>query len=89
MIPADAEQSHAPNDKDSETGIQRNFWFALNEKRPLFFFAGLWTLGMEFARSRKIRAFERSVVPIAQRRAGPRSPEPETAQEQRPLSRNF
>lgn len=24
-------------------GIQRNFWFARNEDRPLFFFAGLWT----------------------------------------------
>lgn len=30
-------------DKDPETGIQRNYWFALNEDRPLFFFAGLWT----------------------------------------------
>ncbi|MBZ9679631.1 SOS response-associated peptidase [Mesorhizobium sp. CO1-1-2] len=38
-----AEPSPKPNDKDSETGIQRNFWFALNEERPLFFFAGLWT----------------------------------------------
>jgi putative SOS response-associated peptidase YedK len=39
-----AEPSPTPNDKDPETGgIQRNFWFALNEDRPLFFFAGLWT----------------------------------------------
>ncbi|AZO59691.1 SOS response-associated peptidase [Mesorhizobium sp. M1A.F.Ca.IN.022.06.1.1] len=38
-----AEPSPTPNDKDPETGIQRNFWFALNEERPLFFFAGLWT----------------------------------------------
>ncbi|MER9970533.1 SOS response-associated peptidase [Mesorhizobium sp. M0060] len=38
-----AEPSPTPGDKDSETGIQRNFWFALNEDRPLFFFAGLWT----------------------------------------------
>jgi putative SOS response-associated peptidase YedK len=38
-----AEPSPTPNDKDPETGgIQRNFWFALNEERPLFFFAGLW-----------------------------------------------
>ncbi|TGQ29034.1 SOS response-associated peptidase [Mesorhizobium sp. M00.F.Ca.ET.216.01.1.1] len=28
---------------DPETGIKRNYWFALNEDRPLFFFAGLWT----------------------------------------------
>jgi putative SOS response-associated peptidase YedK len=39
-----AEPSPTPNDKDPETGgIQRNCWFALNEDRPLFFFAGLWT----------------------------------------------
>ncbi|MER8816441.1 SOS response-associated peptidase [Mesorhizobium sp. M0965] len=38
-----AEPSPTPGDKDSETGIQRNFWFALSEDRPLFFFAGLWT----------------------------------------------
>ena len=30
-------------DKDPETGIQRNYWFALDESLPLFFFAGLWT----------------------------------------------
>lgn len=38
-----AEPSPTPGDKDPETGIQRNFWFALSEDRPLFFFAGLWT----------------------------------------------
>ncbi|TPJ34440.1 SOS response-associated peptidase [Mesorhizobium sp. B2-8-3] len=38
-----AEPSPKPNDKDPETGIQRNCWFALNGDRPLFFFAGLWT----------------------------------------------
>ncbi|MFC3326181.1 SOS response-associated peptidase [Mesorhizobium cantuariense] len=38
-----AEPSPTPGDKDPETGIQRNYWFALNQDRPLFFFAGLWT----------------------------------------------
>ncbi|KQZ95866.1 hypothetical protein ASD64_18325 [Mesorhizobium sp. Root157] len=38
-----AEPSPTPSDKDPETGIQRNFWFALSKERPLFFFAGLWT----------------------------------------------
>lgn len=38
-----AEPSPKDGDKDPETGIQRNFWFARNEERPLFFFAGLWT----------------------------------------------
>ncbi|WP_245446377.1 hypothetical protein [Mesorhizobium kowhaii] len=38
-----AEPSPVENDKDSETGIQGNYWFALNEDRPLFFLAGLWT----------------------------------------------
>jgi putative SOS response-associated peptidase YedK len=39
-----AEPSPTPGDKDPETGgIQRNYWFALNEDRRLFFFAGLWT----------------------------------------------
>lgn len=28
--------------KDPETGIKKNYWFAINEDRPLFFFAGLW-----------------------------------------------
>lgn len=36
-----AEPSPTPNDKDPETGIQRNYWFARSEDRPLFFFAGL------------------------------------------------
>ncbi|MER9424452.1 hypothetical protein NKI88_18625 [Mesorhizobium sp. M0317] len=35
-----SEPSPTPGDKDPETGIQR-IWFALNEDRPLFFFAGL------------------------------------------------
>ena len=38
-----AEPSPTPGDKDPETGIQRNFWFARDETLPLFFFAGLWT----------------------------------------------
>ncbi len=38
-----AEPSPTPGDKDPETGIQRNVWFALSEDRPLFFFAGFWT----------------------------------------------
>lgn len=38
-----AEPSPEEKDKDPETGIQRNYWFALSEDRPLFFFAGLWT----------------------------------------------
>lgn len=38
-----AEPSPASNDKDPETGIQRNYWFARDESRPLFFFAGFWT----------------------------------------------
>ena len=38
-----AEPSPKPGDKDPDTGIQRNYWFALSEERPLFFFAGLWT----------------------------------------------
>ncbi|ANT50946.1 SOS response-associated peptidase [Mesorhizobium amorphae] len=38
-----AEPSPTPGQKDPETGVQRNYWFALGEERPLFFFAGLWT----------------------------------------------
>ncbi|MGX5840791.1 SOS response-associated peptidase [Mesorhizobium sp. ArgA1] len=38
-----AEPSPTPNDKDPETGIQRNYWFARDESRPLFFFGGFWT----------------------------------------------
>jgi len=37
-----AEPSPKESDKDPETGIQRNFWFARRD-RSLFFFAGLWT----------------------------------------------
>ena len=37
------EPSPFPNDKDPETGVQRNVWFALDESQPLFFFAGFWT----------------------------------------------
>jgi len=45
IVPATcfAEPSPTPGDKDPATGIQRNFWFALAESRPLFVFAGLWT----------------------------------------------
>ena len=38
-----AEPSPTPGDKDPATGIQRNFWFAVDESRPLAFFAGIWT----------------------------------------------
>jgi len=38
-----AEPSPTPGQKDPETGVQKNYWFALSEERPLFFFAGLWT----------------------------------------------
>jgi len=37
-----AEPSPTPGDKDPETGIQRNYWFARPD-RSLFFFAGFWT----------------------------------------------
>jgi putative SOS response-associated peptidase YedK len=37
-----AEPSPKPGDKDPETGIQRNFWFALSADLPIFFFAGFW-----------------------------------------------
>jgi putative SOS response-associated peptidase YedK len=45
VVPATsfAEPSPTPGDKDPATGIQRNFWFALDESCPPFFFAGLWT----------------------------------------------
>ncbi|MEP9389431.1 SOS response-associated peptidase [Mesorhizobium sp. KR9-304] len=45
VVPATsfAEPSPTPGDKDPATGIQRNFWFALDESKPLFFFAGIWT----------------------------------------------
>ncbi|MCG7508853.1 SOS response-associated peptidase [Mesorhizobium retamae] len=38
-----AEPSPTDGDKDPETGIQRNYWFARDESRSLFFFAGVWT----------------------------------------------
>ncbi len=38
-----AEPSPVDGDKDPRTGRHRNFWFALNESRPLAVFAGLWT----------------------------------------------
>jgi putative SOS response-associated peptidase YedK len=45
IVPATsfAEPSPTPGDKDPATGIQRNFWFAIDEAKPLFFFAGIWT----------------------------------------------
>ena len=45
VVPATsfAEPSPRPGDKDPDTGIQRNYWFALSPERPLFVFAGLWT----------------------------------------------
>ena len=45
IVPATsfAEPSPTPADKDPATGIQRNFWFAVDETKPLFFFAGIWT----------------------------------------------
>jgi putative SOS response-associated peptidase YedK len=41
VVPANifAEPSPKPGDKDPETGIQRNYWFALDDSLPLFF----WT----------------------------------------------
>lgn len=38
-----AEPSPTEGDKDPDTGQHRNFWFALNETKPLAVFAGLWT----------------------------------------------
>lgn len=38
-----AEPSPNPDEIDPETGIKRNYWFALDADRPLFFFAGMWT----------------------------------------------
>lgn len=38
-----AEPSPKENDKDPDTGRQRNFWFAIDDSRPVAFFAGLWT----------------------------------------------
>ena len=45
LVPATsfAEPSPTPGDKDPETGVQRNYWFATAPDRPLFAFAGLWT----------------------------------------------
>ena len=45
IVPATsfAEPSPTPGDKDATPGIQRNFWFAVDETEPLFFFAGIWT----------------------------------------------
>lgn len=45
IVPATsfAEPSPTPGDKDPETGVQRNYWFATGPGRPLFAFAGLWT----------------------------------------------
>lgn len=38
-----AEPSPKENDKDPETGRHRNYWFSIDESRPLAVFAGLWT----------------------------------------------
>lgn len=45
VVPATsfAEPSPTPGDKDPETGVQKNFWFARSPDRPLFCFAGIWT----------------------------------------------
>jgi len=45
IVPATsfAEPSPKPKDVDPATGIQRNFWFALDESLPVFAFAGVWT----------------------------------------------
>jgi len=53
-----AEPSPTPNDKDPETGIQRNYWFARGEERPLFFFAGMWTRwqGVRRVKAGRLRA---------------------------------
>lgn len=47
VVPATsfAEPSPTPGDKDPLTGgRQRNYWFAVDESRPLFFFGGVWTV---------------------------------------------
>lgn len=38
-----AEPSPTEGDKDPETGIHRNYWFARDAERSLFYFAGVWT----------------------------------------------
>ncbi|AWC24969.1 hypothetical protein CO731_04462 [Aminobacter sp. MSH1] len=38
-----AEPSPTEGDKDPATGQHRNYWFALNESKPLAVFAGFWT----------------------------------------------
>ncbi|TIQ28395.1 MAG: SOS response-associated peptidase [Mesorhizobium sp.] len=44
VVPVTSFAEPSPVDvKDPETGIKKNYWFALSEDRPLFFFAGLWT----------------------------------------------
>ncbi|TGS19047.1 SOS response-associated peptidase [Mesorhizobium sp. M2E.F.Ca.ET.209.01.1.1] len=44
VVPVTSFAEPSPVDvKDPETGIKKSYWFALNEDRPLFFFAGLWT----------------------------------------------
>ncbi|CDX55826.1 conserved hypothetical protein [Mesorhizobium plurifarium] len=44
VVPVTSFAEPSPVDvKDPETGIKKNYWFALNEDRLLFFFAGLWT----------------------------------------------
>lgn len=44
VVPVTSFAEPSPVDvKDPETGVKKNYWFALNEERPLFFFAGLWT----------------------------------------------
>lgn len=44
VVPVTSFAEPSPVDvKDPETGVKKNYWFAINEDRPLFFFAGLWT----------------------------------------------
>ena len=42
LVPATEFAEPAPK-PDSETGRKGNHWFAIDEDRPLFFFAGIWT----------------------------------------------
>ena len=42
VVPATEFAEPAPK-PDPETGRKDNHWFAIDEDRPLFFFAGIWT----------------------------------------------
>jgi hypothetical protein len=42
LVPANSFAEYAP-ESNPETGKKDVVWFALNESRPLFAFAGIWT----------------------------------------------